>query len=230
MALTLKSRFVGNVYVIQCAGAIQLGPDAKELEALLEKRTPEFARIVLEMSELHRLDSMGMGLLVRWADRLGRRGGGVRLAAAPAFVTRLLEMTKLDGLLPQHATEEEAIVSFLEQGRAEAAAGKRGPRVLMFDPSADLCIFVRTVLERYGFDVRSTCSFADAKVLLRVDRVDTILLGPAGDSALRPEEYVGALLGMSPGAGVLQLVPGFKTQDAEEATEELLKMFGVARE
>jgi len=226
--LTLKPRFVGKVYVIQCAGSIVLGEEVKALEALLEAQTPEFARIVLDMGELKRLDSIGMGLLVRWADRLGRRGGGVRLAAAPAFATRLLQMTKLSTLLPDYPTDEAAIVSFLEQVPAAAAEGKRGPRVLVMDSSADLCIFVRSVLSRYGFDVRSTCSFPDAKVLLRVDGVDYILLGPS-TSQLSAEMMGSSLQSLAPEAGVLLLDAEFELEDAEEATGKLLQLFGVAQ-
>jgi anti-anti-sigma factor len=227
--LTLKSRFVGNVYVIQCVGAIVLGAEAAVLEAALEARSVEFARFVLNLEELNRLDSIGMGLLVRYADRLGRRGGGVRLAVPPAFVTKLLEMTLLSGLLLQYPTEDAAIVSFLKQGSELAAQGKRGPRVLMFDPSPDVCIFVRTVLTRHGFDVRSTCLLHDAKVLLKVDGVEYILVGP-GASQLSSETMVKSLQALSPSAGVLQLDEGFKSRDAAEATEELLQMFGAGRE
>src|ERR1700733_1754965 len=127
------------------------------------------SRFVGDLSEVSRLDSIAMGLLVRYAERMGKQGGGVRLAAAPAFVVNLLNMTKLSGLLPNYATEEEAIVSFLKQRSAEGAEERRGPRVLVVDDSADLCVFVRTVLARHGFDVKSTCSFRDARILLGVD-------------------------------------------------------------
>src|ERR1700678_2517833 len=99
MLLSLKSRFVGNVYVIECAGRVVLGEEVKALEAALVTAEREFTRIVLNLSEVHRLDSIAMGLLVRYAERMEKRGGGVRLAAPPPFVTNLLNMTKLSGLL-----------------------------------------------------------------------------------------------------------------------------------
>ena len=81
MALHLKSRFVGNVYIIQCAGRIVLGDEAKILEAALDGASLEFVRLVLNLSEVERLDSIAMGLLVRFADRMNKSGGGLRLAA-----------------------------------------------------------------------------------------------------------------------------------------------------
>src|SRR5437763_4690471 len=141
MLLSLKSRFVGNVYVIECVGRIVLGEEVKALEAALEIAEREFTQIVLNLSEVNRLDSIAMGLLVRYAERLGKRGGGLRLGGAPAFVTNLLNMTKLSTILPSYATEEEAIVSFLRETSGPAAQQRHGPRVLMFDECGDLCVF-----------------------------------------------------------------------------------------
>jgi anti-sigma B factor antagonist len=225
MLLSLKSRFVGNVYVITCAGRVVLGEEVKALEALLETGEREFSRIVLNLSEVSRLDSIAMGLLVRYAERLGKRGGGLRLAGPPPFVTTLLTMTKLSTMLPGYPTEEDAILSFLKQGSGGEAKERSGPRVLVFDESADLCVFVRTVLSGHGYDVRPTCSFRDAKILLGVDGVEYILVGPS-TPRLSAETVVQSLTALSPKANVLQLAPDFKIRDAREATDELLQMFG----
>src|SRR3981189_1129934 len=164
MLLSLKSRFVGNVYVIECVGRIVLGEEVKALEAALELAEREFTQIVLNLSEVNRLDSIAMGLLVRYAERLGKRGGGLRLAGAPPFVTNPPHMNKVSTMLPSYATEEEAIVSFLQQTAEEAVQARRGPRVLLFDESADLCVFVRTVLMGQGYGVRVACSVWGGRV------------------------------------------------------------------
>jgi anti-anti-sigma factor len=229
MLLSLKSRFVGNVYVIQCVGRIVLGEEVKALEAALEVAEREFSRIVLNLSEVSRLDSIAMGLLVRYAERLGKRGGGLRLAGPPPFVTTLLNMTKLSTMLPGYPTEDDAILSFLKQGSGGEAKERSGPRVLVFDESADLCVFVRTVLTGHGYDVRSTCSFRDAKILLGVDGVDYILVGPS-TPRLSAETVVQSLTALSPNASVLQMAADFKIRDAREATDALLQMFGSAQD
>jgi anti-anti-sigma factor len=227
MLLSLSSRFVGNVYIIQCAGRIVLGEEAKALEAALEGGGHEFSRFVLNISELNRLDSVGLGLMVRYAERMGKRGGGVRLAAPPPFVESLLNMTKLTGVLQSYPTEEEAILSFLKQGSGQEAQGRRGPRVLVVEESADLCVFVRTVLVQHGFDVKSTCSFRDAKILLQVDEVEYILVGP-GSPQLPSEIVLRSLTALAPKATALHLDADFKSRDAREATDALLQMFGTS--
>jgi DNA-binding NtrC family response regulator len=133
-------------------------------------------------------------------------------------------MTKLSSILPSYPTEEEAIVSFLQEGSKDEAQERRGPRVLVFDESADLCVFVRRVLIGHGYDVRSTCSFRDAKILLRVDGVDYIVVGPS-TPRLSAETVVHSLTALSPKANVLQLAADFKIVDAQEATDALLQMF-----
>jgi anti-anti-sigma factor len=225
MLLSLKSRFVGNVYVIACVGRVVLGEEVRALEAAFEAAEREFTRIVLNLAEVSRLDSIAMGLLVRYAERLSKRGGGLRLATPPAFVTNLLNMTKLNTILQSFPTEEEAILSFLKQGSGGEGLERRGPRVLVFDESADLCVFVRTVLMGRGYDVRSTCSFRDAKILLGVDGVDYIVVGPSTPQ-LSAETVLESLTALSPGAKPLQLAADFKIRDAREATDALAQMFG----
>lgn len=226
MLLSLNSRFVGNVYIIECKGRVILGEEVKALEAAFELGAREFTRFVLNLSEVSRLDSIAMGLLVRYADRMEKRGGGLRLAAAPVFVQKLLDMTKLSTLLKSYATEEEAIVSFLKQQPGDGAQERQGPRVLVLDESADLCVFVRTVLLQHGFDVKSTCSFRDAKMLLGVDEVEYILVGP-GNPQLSSETMMKTLTGLSPKAKALRLDADFEIRDAREATDALLQLFGV---
>ena len=228
MLLSLTTRFVGDVYIIRCTGRVILGDEVKALEAAFETGEREYTRFVVDLSEVSRLDSIAIGLLVRYAERMGKRGGGVRLATPPAFVENLLNMTKLSGLLPSYATEEAAIVSFPKERPAEGEAERHGPRVLVVDESADLCVFVRTVLSRHGFDVRSTCSFRDAKTLLNTDVVEYIVVGP-GTPQLPAETVAKSLTTLAPQAKVIMLDADFKIRDAQEATDGLLQKFGVSR-
>jgi hypothetical protein len=128
--------------------------------------------------------------------------------------------------MPNFPTEDEAILSFLNRPSAQKPDAKSGPRLLVFDPSADLCAFARSVLSQRGFDVRTTCAFGDAKILLRVDRVDFVLVGP-GTPQLPADAAARDLAALAPRASLLQLAPDFKSRDALEATETLLQLFGI---
>lgn len=185
MSLTLNTRHCGSVYIIQCTGSIIYGEEERALDAALEHAARGFFRIVVTLSGITRLDSMGLGLLVRHSTRAAKRGGGIHLAGSPPFVTKLLDLTKLTSIIPNFESEEEAILSFLDRQPAPQTA-RSGPRLLIFDPSADLCTFARTVLSQHGYDVHTTCAFGDAKLLLRVDSMDYVLVGPC-NSQLPPD-------------------------------------------
>ncbi len=225
MSLVLSSRHLGNVYIIQCKGRIAMGDEVKALDTALRFCTREFSRVVLNVAEVERLDSTGIGLLVRYATNLHKSGGDIRLAAPPEFMVTLLKLANLSNFLRIHTTEEEAIMSFLERHPVHKP-DKRGSRVLFFDQSPDLCAFVRAVLTQHGFDVQWTCNFGDAKILLRVENVDYILAGP-GTPQLSSETALRGLSAVSPKATALHLAADFKTQDAHEATEALLHLLKV---
>jgi anti-anti-sigma factor len=201
------------------------GQEAATLDAALDHAERQFSRIVLNVSDVSRLDSMGLGLLVRHSTRVAKRGGGIHLAGSPPFVTNLLDLTRVSTMIPSFATEDEAIRSFQSPHSIERPAD-RGPRLLIFDPSADLCTFARTVLSQHGFSVRTTNSFADARLLLRVDRADYILVGPC-NAQLPSEAAARDLAAIAPQASILQLSSDFKSHDALHASELLLQMFGI---
>ena len=226
MPLSLNSRFCGNVYIIQCRGRLVAGDEVKSLEGALEVGVREFSRLVLHVGEVDRLDSTGMGLLVRYAANTRKRGGDIRLAAPPPFVVTLLDVTKLSRVLQIHPTEEDAILSFLRERSAQMTQEQLGPRVLVLDQSADLCAFVRTVLMQHGFDAKSTNRLSDAKILLQVDKMDYILLGPDA-SHFSSETVLRSLKALAPGASALHLGENFKSRDAHEASEVLLQMLGA---
>jgi anti-anti-sigma factor len=223
MSLVLSSRHLGNVYIIHCKGRIAMGDEVKALEAELRFATREFTRLVLNVAEVDRLDSMGIGLLVRNVTNLHKAGGDIRLAAPPPFIVKLLNLANLSKFLRVYDTEEEAILSFLERQPTQHVE-KHGTRVLFFDQSPDLCAFVRAVLTQHGFDVKWTCNFGDAKILLRVENVEYILVGP-GTPQLPPETSLRSLHAIAPKTPALHLPHDFKVQDAHLATEVLLGFF-----
>ena len=226
MSLTLSTRHVGSVYVIQCTGRIVYGDEEHTLDAALNHAEHMFSEIVLNLSALARLDSMGLGLLARHSTRLAKRGGAIHLAGSPTFVISLLDLTMMSAVIPNFEDEEEAILAFLNRLPAQKSGVTSGPRLLVFDPSADLCTFARTVLSQRGFNVQTTCSFGDAKLLLRVEGADYVLVGPCS-AQLPPESVARGFAAMAPQASVLQLTPDFKSHDALHATELLLQMFGM---
>ncbi|HUB18665.1 MAG TPA: STAS domain-containing protein [Acidobacteriaceae bacterium] len=224
MPLQIEERFCGNVFILQCTGRIVQGEELKALEAVLDKVVREFHRVVLSIAGVTRADSSGVGLVVRYAANLRKRGGDIRLATPPPFITEILEITLLNTVIDSYDVEQDAVLSFLRQPWPPGAHDHPGHRVLVVDRSPDLGAFVRVVLARHGFDVRSASLVSDARVLLLVHSADYVLVGP-GTPQKPATAILAALKNLAPRARALELTPDFRTLDAHQAAELLLEMF-----
>lgn len=224
MPLKLSTRFCQNVFIIQCSGRIVVGEEVTSLEAALGQAVRECGQVVLSLGEVTRLDSIGLGLIVRYVTNLRKRGGDLRLAAVPSFVVHLLEMTMLSEVIQTYATEQDAISSFSKKSPTANTPDCRGPRILVVDSSADLCVFIRSVLSQHGYDVKSANLVRDAKTMLQVGDIDVILIGP-GTPQLSSETVAQSLGVVAPNIKTLQLGADFKSHHAHEAAQILLQMF-----
>jgi len=223
MSLALESRHCGSVYVVRCAGRIVSGEESAVLTEALQRGLREFTRVVLQVGEVTRVDSAGMGLMVRFLWHARNRNGDLRLAAPQPFLTDLLNITKLSTVFRIYPNEEAAIVSFLKEGAiAPSDSTNTGPRVLFLDPSPDTCAFVRAVLARHGYRVLSTGLMGDAKILLSASTVDVIVLGPEC-GALAAPATLDVLQRLAPSAKTVVLEREFKSRAADEAGITLLE-------
>jgi anti-anti-sigma factor len=227
MPLNLSTKFTDNIYILHCDGAIVLGPEAASLETLIERSSHATSKIILNLAHVHRLDSMGLGLIVRHMAALRKRGGDLRLSAPSPFVVSLLEHTLLSSVLHSYSTDHDALSSFLKSTSTPKPQPSHGRRVLLIDSSPDLCAFVRTVLSQHGFDIRSIGMLRDAKTLLRSETVDFILIGPSNPH-ITADILTHTLGSSAPKTAPRHLSPNFKTSSAHEATETLLKLFGFS--
>ena len=85
MSLSVDSRHCGTVYVVRCAGRIVTGEEIAVLEGSINRGLREFNYLVLHAGDVTRVDSTGMGLLVRFLTRIKNNGGDLRLAAPQPF-------------------------------------------------------------------------------------------------------------------------------------------------
>jgi anti-anti-sigma factor len=224
MPLTIESHFCENVFILECTGQIVIGHETKALESTLELAKREFRHIVIGLRHVTRLDSVGLGLLVRTVATLRRNGGDLRIANPPEFVTDLLKLTRLTSFLQTCASEEEAIASFLTEVPDERLPDDGGYRVLLIDRSPDIGAFVRAVLSQHGYQVRSASLISDARTLLRFQSADYILFGP-GTPETAVEAGAATLRSLAPRAVPLALAAEFPTYDAQQATDVLLGKF-----
>ena len=226
MPLHLSTKFTDNIYLVRCDGAITLGPEATALEAQLDRCAHATAKIILNLSDVHRLDSMGLGLIVRHMAALRKRSGDLRLSAPSPFVASLLEHTMLSAVLKSFPTDADALSSFDRSTSTQKTEPSHGHRILLIDSSPDLCAFVRSILSQHGFDVHSISTLRDAKTLLHSQSVDFLLIGPSNPHIT--SDILHQTLGpAAPKTTPRRLSPDFKTTNAHEASATLLNLFGI---
>lgn len=224
MPLELETRVCGPVHVVVAKGRLVAGPECGQLEEILNLDSRRHLKqVVLDLSGLHRLDSIGLGLIVRTAASLRRRNGDLRLANPTPIISQLLEMTRLASIFHSYPTEEEAVLSFMENQPAPTASNCSGCCVMVVDQSLDFAAFVATLLSQRGCDVKLASLVSDAKILLRFHSVHAILLG-TGPTPAGAANMVLALQAVAPRATILPLDPSLYTRDAEEAAAELLQL------
>ena len=98
-----------GVVVLELKGPLQMGVECKRLELamddiLKEKQT----RVVLDLSQLTKIDSDGVGRVVKCLSRLRMVGGTLHLAGVTGMVDTALKLTHVDRLVKIFPTALEA--------------------------------------------------------------------------------------------------------------------------
>lgn len=68
-----------------------------------------FNSLVLDLSDLAYVSSMGLGAIVRVAKQLRDDGGEVRVCCVTGLVRQLFEITRLNHVFPPHDSVESAL-------------------------------------------------------------------------------------------------------------------------
>ena len=100
---------VDGVSVVAVAGDVDLysAPDLRDqLTSLAERRT---GRVVVDLSEVTFLDSMGLGVLVGAAKRALERDTHVDLVVPTTEIRRIFEITMLDEIFDVYESRPDAL-------------------------------------------------------------------------------------------------------------------------
>lgn len=111
MKLTLSTRMVGTVTVVDCVGDIIYRDEAAFLREEVRKLLQEGRQVVLNLAEVKMVDSNGVGALVSLLTS-SRGHGELRLAALGGKMQDVLKVTKLTELFAIEKTVEHAIEQF----------------------------------------------------------------------------------------------------------------------
>jgi len=225
MPLKVQLRRVGNVVVLQCEGQITSGSEVEYLEQKVASELDEGTRhFVLEIGAVSRVDSGGLGLMVRLTMRARKAGGDIKIAAPPPFVSSLLQMTRLSALFHVFASEQEAVASYRAPVPQIAKPAAPRARIIFLDQSHDLCAFVRTVLAAHGYEVLSINHVKEVRILLQVGNTDVLVIGPNTSQVASGPSLAASLAALSPKTTVIELDKQFEKLEAEQAGGVLLQL------
>ena len=102
--------------VLELSGRLTVEPFGY-LKTRVRHRVDQGRRcLVLDLSGVSYVDSIGVAELIRSHIIVTRGGGRLALAAIPDHLGQLLRMTRLDRLLERHDTGAEAVHAVTEAG------------------------------------------------------------------------------------------------------------------
>jgi len=113
MTVSTVTHVSDDVMVLRCTGRLVLGEDANALRERTKKLMLEGHRIVVNLSELEHIDSIGLATIVA-LHTLGT--SQIKLVCSSLHLTGLLRRTRLDTVIRFYETEEEAVAFVSGQG------------------------------------------------------------------------------------------------------------------
>ena len=113
MALTIASREVDGVTVLDLSGRVTLGEGSVQLrEAIRDLISKGSKSILLNMGEVNYIDSSGLGELVSAFTTAKNQSAAVKLLSLTHKVKDVLQLTKLYTVFDIYDDEASAIASF----------------------------------------------------------------------------------------------------------------------
>jgi len=109
----IRIRQVNEVPVLDVGGPLLLGEPVDLFQAHIQQLLEQgFRSIAVNLAEVNRMDSSGMGALVRAFASVRKSGGKLHAFAAPPQVRQMLKMVRLDAVLSLFDDEAAALAQF----------------------------------------------------------------------------------------------------------------------
>jgi anti-sigma B factor antagonist len=108
-----KESIAPDIVVLHLIGRIAMGRPCQEIEANIDELIQQKAlRVILDFSEVQRMDSTGFGTLVLCAGKFRKAGGDLRVAGAKGIVDEIAHTSNIPRIIPFYASVEQAVASF----------------------------------------------------------------------------------------------------------------------
>lgn len=102
----------GGAAIVVINGPLGAGDSENLYERHVGRLIDEGERVlILDLSRVPRIDSIGLGGLVKMLVRMRKRGGTLKLAAPTPFVRNVLAITKLTTVFEIHDSVDAAVAT-----------------------------------------------------------------------------------------------------------------------
>ena len=222
VSLSLESRQVGDITVVKCNGRIVAGDETTAFQQHLDDLPPHDPFLLLDLAEVHFVDSAGLGFLARLVSRTQSGGGQLKLCGVPPRLREVLRVTRLETMFESYESEADAILAFYQRGKAAATASRLNNEILCVESSLDVLAYVRELLAQAGYGVMTANNLPDALTLLNATQPKVIVMSAQLRSTrgTRAADAFNALADQRP---VVELPTDFSVRDAGEAGRRLLE-------
>lgn len=221
MPLSLATQWSGDIPIVVCRGRIVEGAEADALRRHLDEELPGQRFLLLDLSGVDFIDSSGLGLLVRYAMRVKKDGGDLKLCCVAPRIQTTLKTTKVHTVLKSYTSEAEAIATF-----AARPSGKSPGKidVLCVASSSDLLAYLGHLLQRSGYVVSTTNTLAEAARMLAGVRPRLLVIDSSLSASISSEpalrDQFNALID---GVPIVELPADYSTADAGTAARLLVR-------
>jgi anti-anti-sigma factor len=107
---TVETRHAGDVLIVDFTCPVELIAGSREYEELgLLIGESGDKRVLIDLNRVSRIDSAGLGMLMRYYCRAARRTGFLRVMRPNTHVRRLLDVTHLGPLLEMYSDEGQVL-------------------------------------------------------------------------------------------------------------------------
>ena len=121
--ITIGIHYLGTVASLDMRGKFIKGQGGFQLQMLVDKVLQAgTSKILLNLTEVPIIDSMGIGEIVRAFKRVQESGGTLKVVGVTDRVYGALKITQLLDLIESFDTEEAAVASF---GKEKKGKGKK---------------------------------------------------------------------------------------------------------
>ncbi|HLH00673.1 MAG TPA: STAS domain-containing protein [Bryobacteraceae bacterium] len=109
----LERQRVNDVTVLRFTATSELLAASLELNELSKAiRTQSDTKVLIDLSKVSRIDSTGLGVLMNCYCHAVKNSGALKLLNPDAPVKKVLQITKIDKIVPTFEDENAAIASF----------------------------------------------------------------------------------------------------------------------